>query len=459
MRTCVAILAATLAACMAPAATNTPAARLEAQIPQAVQADNAAGARGLCAILWQALQKAESEKKNINARREWEDVVIECQDGVGGFKTPEAQKVFLGFLDKMLPAAQTVLLLGFRDWAPAPETGAACLKLLTETRDFQVKIACLALLRAHPFAQGLDAVAGCLRQGEPLGLQIAACRTLAFSQDKAAIALLISFLRLQKSGRLRHEATAALRLLTGKPFIADAGVWDNWWSQHSAGFVAPPPVLTEFNYELQADPKQDLSYYEIPIVEERIIFIIDTSGSMQYGGKPCRLDKARDELKTLIGRLNDRIFFNIILYSGNVRRWQKLPLVQATLENRKAAQQFLDAARPGGSTMTMAALEEALWEIAVQQSVETIFLLTDGAPTPMYHSGITKDEQLPDGMEAIRRRIRFINQTLNVRINTIGVYTRDKIKDPDEKEIVRKAMKDFLENVAADNDGVYREVK
>jgi hypothetical protein len=441
----------------AGAATNALGARLKTQLEQAVKANNANGAGALLGILNQTLEMINQQGRNILARREWEELAQDAQEAVAKFSAPEAQKVLVEALEKAGPAFQALMLEGMTGFPADIELDRGCQRILEKAADPQLTVACLDLLAAHQYREAMDDVAKLLRVGEPLGVQIAACRALAGLRDRAAVPALIAYLRSQKGGRLRFEATGALRALTGQTFHADAATWENWWASNAASCIPPPAVGTTFNYELQGSGATDLTYYEIPVTEQRLLFVIDTSGSMAYGGKPCRLDKAREELKDLISRLDDSIQFNILLFASTVRRWQKAPLVRANAENRKRAVQFLDSARAGGATSTMSALEEALCGIAADNWVEAIFLLTDGAPTPMFHTTVRKDEDYVESNEAHRRRMRFINRFLKVRINTIGVYTRDK-RDPEEKDVVRQAMRGFLQNVAADNDGLYREV-
>lgn len=103
----------------------------------------------------------------------------------------------------------------------------------------------------------------------------------------------------------------------------------------------------------------------------------------------------------------------------------------------------------------MSAMEEALREVAFINGVETIFLITDGAPQPMLHSDVKSLAELPRGNDAIKRRIGWINQVLKVRVHTIGIYTR-AAGDPPEQGV--DSMKAFLEGIAKNNDGVYKEV-
>ena len=304
----------------------------------------------------------------------------------------------------------------------------------------------------------MDPILKQLKQNNAVCLQVASCRALGNIPDKKAVEPLIKYLKDLKGSRMRYEANAALRALTGQDFSPDAGTWDGWWQKNNADFKPVTEPKLDLNYELKADKKEELTFFEIPIVENRIVFVFDISGSMQLGGKPNRLDKTREQLKDLINRLDEgKALFNIITFGSNVKRWIKdQPLVPASAANKKSACAFLDETKPVGATATIEAMEEALREVALINGVETIFLLTDGMPNPlMAHSNVRSLAEVPKGVEDIRRRFRFINQTMKVRIHTIGVYTR-VAGDPQEPD--QETLKKFLYNVATDSDGVYKEV-
>ena len=441
---------------------GTPASRLKSELALAAQQDTERGALGVCGVLHQALQMAQQQKGNLTALREWDEAANDCQDVIAKMRSPEAEKVFVKALEGMTPMAQALVALALKTHTPTVEIDGAALKILQKAKDPAAKVGCIELLGAHAYREAADAILEALKETETVGVQVACCRALAVLQERKAIPALIAYLKSLKGGRMRFEATAALRALTGQDFGAGAATWDGWWQKNAETFVLPEPRKPEFNFELKANPKEDLAYYEIPVVENRLVFLMDNSGSMSLGGKPNRLERNRQELKELIKRLDEKTFFNVILFSGGVRRWQKAPVVQATAANKKEALAFLDNARPGGATMTMTAVEEALWECTYPPGIETIYLLTDGAPTPMAHTPVIKKDDFGTSCEAIRRRIRFINQTLKVRIHTIGVYTTsptDPKPPPGLLEPDPDTMKAFLENVAADNDGVYKEVQ
>jgi len=436
----------------------TAGTKLKGQVAEAAAQDNAAGANALLQHLGQAFQMVQQHGKNPMALREWEEIVNDCQDAVAKMRSPEAHKYFVSVLSRVSQPTQAVLVRGLTKHPPEKEVIAPVVKLLDTTNSLDLQVASIELLGRYRAVEGVVSILKQLRPNNAVCLQVVACRALGSIPDKQAVAPLIKYLKDLKGGRMRFEANAALRALTGQNFNADAGTWDGWWQKNQADFkpVAEPQMV--LNYELKVAEKEELTFYEIPLVENRIVFLFDLSGSMNLGGRPSRLDKTREQLKGLLNQLDEtKALFNIITFDSNVKRWSRdQPLVPASAVNKKSACAFLDATKPAGTTSTIEAMEEALREIALLNGVEAIFLLTDGMPTPlMAHSNVRTLADVPKGVGDIRRRFCFINQTLKVRIHTIGVFTR-VAGDPTEP--AQDALKKFLRDVAADNDGVYKEV-
>ncbi|MBI4585598.1 MAG: VWA domain-containing protein [Planctomycetes bacterium] len=152
-----------------------------------------------------------------------------------------------------------------------------------------------------------------------------------------------------------------------------------------------------------------------------------------------RITRARKELVKVIRALPEGVKINIIAYSSDVASW-KVKLVPATPETRKEAVAFVETLDADGITVTDRALESAFEDL----SVDTIYLITDGAPT---HVGSTGPELPPDAkelIEAIHKRIRELNFLRGVRLFTLGF--------PEAEE-------EFLKKLAADNSGTYAPIR
>ena len=423
--------------------------RLTKQFQTAIGQDNATGVAALFQALTEASAKADTSPQFV-IRRPMEMLVNDISDAIVKYASPEAQKAIQNSLPRAAPGAAAAVCFGLRAAPANPETDTVALKMLSSGADYRVKTSVMDLMAAHKFTSAVEKIIPFLSVSEILPVQISACRALAQIPDKAAIPALLKYMQAVKAkggGRMVYESTAALRAISGQKFIADFSTWNDWWSKNEKTFeaelskAAPP----EFNYELK--DQSDLSYYEIPLFENRIIFVLDVSGSMKFGGTPNRMDKAKTELSSIIGRLSDKQYFNILTFSMDVDRWQTAAgLVQATEKNKTAAKAFLDAQKPKTGTMTTTAMEETLRQIAAQTACETIFLVSDGMPSP-WRRDIKTEQQ--------SRQIGWMNLPLKVRINTIGIYTRGGNETVAEDT---EQMKKFLQEIAARNDGVYKEV-
>lgn len=241
-------------------------------------------------------------------------------------------------------------------------------------------------------------------------------------------------------------------------------------------------------------------YYKVKINSDRLIFVIDISGSMAWvhreepeksdgkdvetGSKPkevatgegkappkppaetqqaapvpeemlkrvkevesrvakTRSDAVKKEAIRAIYRLDPRVHFTIIFYSGGVEIW-KNALVPATNEIKMEAINMIDTKGPGGGTNIYDALETAYKIVKsggnapdkakdepkkvatgdkkppvmierVVSGADTIFLLTDGQPS-------AGKIQQPD---EIINNIRKLNDVRHIKLNTIAVGASD----------------------------------
>jgi hypothetical protein len=411
-------------------------------------------ATALFSLLTEVATKARQPILFIERRR-YEMMINDLQDALGTFMAPEAQKVFSDNLARSGVEIQIALCLGLKLTPPHAEFDAAVLKLLSAPKaEPRLKVAAMELLAAHKHVAAVNTILPFLSAEEFQTVQIAACRALAVLPEKRSIPALIKYMESFKNrgtGRYMHEATAALSSLTKTDFVAQVPAWIKWWSENEKSFILNPDeeLKPNFNYELQE--ASEYSYYDIPIVENRFVFVLDISGSMDFGGNPNRLTQAKADLKKIIGHLNEKQQFNIVVFSTGNDRWQrKVPLVPANEQMKKDATRYVDALKPHGGTQTTTVMEDVLREIASTYGCEAIYLVTDGSPNP-WAPGITSAQQA--------RHITWINMALKVRINTIGIYTttpQDKLGRAHDEDL--ESMKEFLYTLATFNDGLYKEI-
>jgi len=204
--------------------------------------------------------------------------------------------------------------------------------------------------------------------------------------------------------------------------------------------------------------------FGLDLVGKNIIFILDVSGSMETTDPPppgartgprtravggpgapfideerMRITRAKKELKNVIKKLPEDKSFNVIAFSSTVKCW-KDHVVPASPANKKAALSFIDDLRPEGITVTDLALEYAFQD----PIVDTIYLITDGAPTHQgtYGPGLPPDA--PKLIKQIIKRVKVLNFRRGVRIFTLGF--------PGAEET-------FLKQLSAEHGGVYRPIR
>lgn len=117
-----------------------------------------------------------------------------------------------------------------------------------------------------------------------------------------------------------------------------------------------------------------ISFENIADNGTRIVYLIDTSGSMHNNG---RLDRAANQLKGSLRMLEPHQEFQVIFYGDRPTtmrlRGGAKDLYQANVRNLQLASDEIDAVRLGGSTNHLLALEEGL-----KLNPEVMYFLTDG---------------------------------------------------------------------------------
>jgi hypothetical protein len=245
----------------------------------------------------------------------------------------------------------------------------------------------------------------------------------------------------REPGRLREDAFEALRHISnGEELGPVAAVWLDWWERFSGRPAGERPAVGYL--------KTGTTFYGIESFSDRVVFVIDKSGSMAApGGSPRstpgpppgggrKIDVACAELKKALVQLPETGSFNLIFYDGGVQPWYR-SMVKATKDRKAEANSFADSRVPQGATNIYDALMKAFamagrgsHDDAYGVAVDTIFLLTDGQPTAgaIVQPGSILDE------------VRRINRLRRIKIHCIGIGDTDT---------------SFLRTLAAESGGTY----
>ena len=243
-------------------------------------------------------------------------------------------------------------------------------------------------------------------------------------------------------------------------------------------------IITTITFQGCYSLKKSEDYYGIKTEEiKNVVFILDISGSMEniaeknvkgevinnatnyaadkassavsktIGGEAgniagnllnkkvkksvTKLQKARKKLIPAIKGLSETTMFNVIVFENGVKVWRK-KLVPATKTNKLEAQAYIEALKAGGGTNIYDAVKTAFdfagngaKDSTITLNVETIFLLSDGAPS----AGPVKNPN------DIRKDIKTWNPLQRIKIHSIGLG-----EDCDEE---------FMRGLAEDNGGIY----
>ncbi len=248
---------------------------------------------------------------------------------------------------------------------------------------------------------------------------------------------------LMREGNLRSKVKSfeAMKAVSGVDYGYAPDAWDKWWRDKQAG------RLTEFGEIKNRETISIGSYYNFRIYSDRVLFVVDVSGSMQWPDyHPNRIEVAKRELKKAIESLSEQTLFNLMTFAGSTAHWEKGEVPASDANKRRAlewAEKFL---LPRGGTNTDLALEESLTKNPL---VDTVFFLSDGIPS-------AGKVEVP---EEILVRHRYNNRFRKVIFNTVAlaigkasIEKAIKYEDPDE-------MAAFMTLIAEENGGTCVDIR
>lgn len=255
------------------------------------------------------------------------------------------------------------------------------------SRDAVRRQAAARALALKPSPEAVEHLAQLLQDNQ-LPVRLEAARSLGAVRRTDALEVLMA--QAEHPSRLTAELVQrTLTALTDQEFGPTVSTWARWWSDHQAEFAMPSAeIVTERLIELRRpvdkDERTGASFWGLPIVSRRVVFVLDTSGSMlakfamasQYGAtEGTRLSAAKAQLIGALRMLPDGTLFNIITFDTRGDRW-KDDMVVLGDATRVESRQWVESLRTRGATNVFDALGKAF----ALQDVDTIYLLSDGQP-------------------------------------------------------------------------------
>ncbi len=315
----------------------------------------------------------------------------------------------------------------------------------------------------------IDGLTGRLYDHEPRVVFTALSWMRTLNNVKLVEAVVKRFKKEQKrpGTRLYNDLNRTLQDLTGEYDIEHPLDWENYWDARKQGLAKPKKKKGN---SAKATRRVSKKFFTLSLDSDKLVFIIDISGSMEKKDPPMekpkegpkkgstsvkkrepkpkkvdpsklpitrqRLFRVKKELKSTIQNLPSNVFFTIISYNHNVVFLDdRAPaLVQASSANKTRATQWVDRLKAEGETWTDTAFERLFKEI---DNFDTVIFLSDGMP----YRAKTLDK------EVVRKSIRTINRYQKARIHTIGFLQAGR------------NLSNFLQLVAKDNDGTFTQLE
>jgi HEAT repeat protein len=286
------------------------------------------------------------------------------------------------------------------------------------SRDAVRRQAAARALALRPSPEAVQHLALLLKDNQ-LPVRLEAARSLGAVRRTDAIEILIS--QTEHSSRLTADLVQrTLTALTDQEFGPTVSTWTRWWKDHQAEFAMPSAEvvherLIELRRPVDKEERTGASFWGLPIVSRRVVFVLDTSGSMlakfamasKYGAtEGTRLSAAKAQLIGALRMLPDGTLFNIITFDTRGDRWkdEMSVLDDAT---RAESRKWVEGLRTRGATNVFDALDKAF----ALKDVDTIYLLSDGQPV----GGKIDDPLL------LRDEIKAWNATRRIPIHAISL--------------------------------------
>lgn len=397
--------------------------------------DESAGIR-LAAV--RALAAIDDAQTLIRAARDEDPLVAtEAVRGLALSEDPEVDDALLDMIDDGSDFGASAALRAFcgRRDAGDQKRESALLESLSHEHGL-VKAAALDLLSVAQITANRQGVIE-LFQDLDRPVRVAAYKALARERSKQNVATLIERMKTE-GGASKHDLRLALVELTGVDQGPDERVWSTWWDAFGTNFDFAKVVRRKGGTKRKGNERTVTAYHGIPIRADKLVFVLDLSGSMSTKievkekgtstGKPktsTRIAQAKKELIEVLQSLAETQSFEVIGFGTDTISFEGR-LIPATKTNVEDAVDWVKDLRLRGSTNIFDSLEAAL----KIKGAEEVFLLTDGGPSA--GKFIAPNE--------IRRVIRQVNRDLGVRIHTIAIGGG-------------VTAKDFLRRLAEENEG------
>jgi len=368
---------------------------------------------------------------------------LSAVEALGTLREPVAREPLLALHEKLHKKRKKVIHLYYETVRALAQIGGEGVKpilhAVAQDEDWRIRLAAADVMPIHfrdPATVAL--MRKLLKDEKPIVREVAAITTGNLKLEPLFGELVL----LMREGNLRakHKSYIAMTQISGQDYKYAPDAWDKWWRDKKAGKL-------DTSGAIKAKESMSLAtYYNFKIFSDRILFVIDVSGSMNWPEyHPNRIEVATRELIKAIKSLDEKTLFNVMTFAGHVNMWQKKGEVPANERNVAAALKWLkNALLPRGATNTYDALMRSLEDNPL---VDTVFFLSDGIPS-------TGRFELP---EQILIKLRYENRFRRVIFNTVAlamgkasIEKAQKYEDPDEMAAFMRMISDMTGGTCLD---------
>lgn len=187
--------------------------------------------------------------------------------------------------------------------------------------------------------------------------------------NESAVPLLIDALRtwIERSQdgrpvrRIQHDLARELRARSGLDLGVHPDRWGTWWNAVRSGSAEPRPRDADA-------PSTRADFFGLRPQTDRVVFVIDRSGSMDRPFRPppdvtaagwTRYREAVRQMVRFLEALGPDARFNVVLFHDGAESWRR-ELRPATTAHLRAARGWALRRSPGGGTQLRHGVEEAM---------------------------------------------------------------------------------------------------
>ncbi len=255
--------------------------------------------------------------------------------------------------------------------AISAEAAAGALAAAGADRCEEVRIA--SLLVAQRLGPSPALATARRRLGDPApAVRLIAAETLGWVGTKPVLPLLIERLEVEERLRIEVRLIELLQDLSGMKYRrGDPRPWRLWYSKLPEDWEPVRGGAT-------TSSGNTVAFAGLPILSDRVSFLIDFSGSLWYEreGRPPRKGLVDELLAEALPRLSAETEFNLVPYTGEPHPWRPELVKVSERSVREALRDFERCTVKGKGNVfdaVLLALED--------RRVDRIVIFTDGAPT------------------------------------------------------------------------------